>query len=104
MIGKRNGTTQFPDTAGPLRAHRPLPLELQWDAHRPLPTRWVLPKARRVRAVPLGGGPHEPLDFCGRMRRVCEDVADRCEALRHVRMLAVLLSFTPSRNRSLYGL
>jgi len=38
------------------------------------------------------------------MRRVCEDVTARCPALGHVRMPAVLLSFTPSRNRSLFGL
>jgi hypothetical protein len=38
------------------------------------------------------------------MRRLCEDVAARCEALAHVCMPAVLLSFTPSRNRSQYGL
>jgi hypothetical protein len=38
------------------------------------------------------------------MRELCADVADRCEELRHVHMPAVLLSFTPSRNRSLYGL
>ena len=86
---------------------RPLPLELRWDAaRRPLPTRWVVPDGRRVRlpARPAGVPRPRPFDFCGRMRRVCEDVAARCEALRHVRMPAVLLSFTPSRNRSPYGL
>ena len=82
-----------------------LPLELRWDTtHRPLPVRCVVPKGRRGR-VPLsptpGGG---PLDFCAGMRRVCQDVAARCEALRHVHMPAVLLSFTPARNRSLFGL
>lgn len=44
------------------------------------------------------------MDFCARMRQVCEDIAGRTELLRHVRMPAVLLSFTPSRNRSPYGL
>ena len=83
-------------------ARRPLPLELRWDtARRPLPSRWVIPEGRKVRP-PRPAAP--PLDFCGRMRRVCEDVAARCEGLRHVHMPAVLLSFTPSRNRSLYGL
>jgi predicted metallopeptidase len=38
------------------------------------------------------------------MRRVCEDVAARCETLAHVRMGSVLLTFTGSRNRSRYGL
>jgi hypothetical protein len=96
MIGKRNGT--------PVR--RPLPLELRWDtARRPLPARWVIPEGRRHRLPvrdPRTAGP--PLDFCRRMRQLCEDVTARCEALRHVRMPAVLLTFTPSRNRSPYGL
>ncbi|MBN9120683.1 MAG: hypothetical protein J0I06_16290 [Planctomycetes bacterium] len=38
------------------------------------------------------------------MRLLCEDVAARCEALRHVQMPRVLVTFTPSRNRSRYGL
>ena len=97
MIGKRNG----------LPTPRPLPLELRWDsARRPLPARWVVPEGNRPRPQPPADRPRrpEPLDFCGRMRRLCEDVAARCEALRHVRMPAVLLTFTPSRNRSPYGL
>jgi hypothetical protein len=83
-------------------ARRPLPLELRWDAHRPLPSRWVIPEGRKVRPPARPSGP--PLDFCARMRRLCEDVTARCEALRHVHVPQVLLSFTPSRNRSLYGL
>jgi hypothetical protein len=62
----------------------------------------VVSKSRRTRLLAPPG--RSPLDFCTRMRHVCEDVAARCEALRHVRMRSVLLSFTPSRNRSLYGL
>src|SRR5437588_5195776 len=95
MTGQRNGL------AGP----RPLPLELRWDARRrPLPTRWVLPDLRRRRGfVPRRFGP-APLDFCGRVRRLCEDVTAKCPALGHVRMPHVLLSFTPCRNRSPYGL
>lgn len=38
------------------------------------------------------------------MRVLCDDITGRCEALAHVRMPDVLLSFTPSRNRSRYGL
>ena len=102
MIGNRNG---YP-AAGPARGRRALPLELHWDSHRrPVPVRWVIPKGRRVRVVPSATPPRTgPLDFCGRMRRLCEDVADRCETFRHVRMPSVLLTFTPCRNRSLYGL
>lgn len=95
MIGKRNGT--------PPRRH--LPLELRWDTQRrPLPARWVVPEGNRPPAARHGTTAAAPLDFCGRMRQLCEDVADRCEALRHVRMPSVLLTFTPSRNRSPYGL
>ena len=96
MTGKRNGSL----------THRAVPLEMRWDRTRPLPARWVIPDGRPPRKVagrclrPSA----EPLDFCERMRRVCRDISDRCEALRHVHMPAVLLSFTPSRNRSLYGL
>jgi len=38
------------------------------------------------------------------MRRLCDDVVGRCEALQHIHMPRVLLTFTPSRNRSRYGL
>jgi hypothetical protein len=38
------------------------------------------------------------------MRALCEDVSARCETLRHIQMSRVLVSFTPSRNRSRYGL
>src|SRR4051812_40130424 len=79
------------------------PLEVRWhSAHRPLPTRWVVPDGRRAPQRP----PHHPppFDFCERMRAVCADVTDRCETLRHVRVPSLLLSFTPSRNRSRYGL
>jgi hypothetical protein len=80
------------------RRPRALPLELRWDARRPLPTRWVIPDGARPRAPAAG------FDFTARMRRLCEDVAGRCEELRHVHMPRVLLTFTPSRNRSRYGL
>ncbi len=38
------------------------------------------------------------------MGDLCADVADRCEELHHVHMPRVLVTFTPSRNRSRYGL
>src|SRR5262245_20659859 len=81
---------------------RPLPLELRWDVRRPLPAKWVIPDGARFRVS-------EPptaraLDFTARMRALCEDVVARCEELRHVHMPRVLVTFTPSRNRSRYGL
>ena len=77
-----------------------LPLELRWDARRPLPARWVIPDGARPRAANLAGA----LDITARMRVLCEDVVARCEELRHVHMPRVLVTFTPSRNRSRYGL
>ena len=88
-----------------MTVNRSTRLELHWHTrHRPLPVRWVLPTSaharRGLRHVP--GRP--PLDFCARVRTVCNDIVQRCEPLRHIRMPAVLLSFTPSRNGSKYGL
>ena len=80
-----------------------LPLELRWDARRPLPARWVLPEGRRHR-VPTNPAAARPFDFTAAMRELCDDVAARCEVLRHVHMPRVLVSFTPCRNRSRYGL
>jgi hypothetical protein len=38
------------------------------------------------------------------MSRLCRDVATRCPALSHIDLDRVLVSFTPSRNTSPYGL
>lgn len=81
---------------------RALPLELRWDAHSPLPARWVIPDGARVRVSEPPSA--RAFDFTGRMRELCEDVSARCEELRHVHMPRVLVTFTPSRNRSRYGL
>jgi len=93
MTGPRNGTV----------GHTP-PLELRWDARRPLPSRWVVPEGRRHRVSFCAPDCPAPFDFSSAMVRLCSDVADRCETLRHVHMPRVLVSFTPSRNRSRYGL
>ena len=86
------------------RNQRPLalPLELRWDARCPLPARWVIPDGSRQRLPdpPETNG----FDFTDRMRTLCEDVTARCEELQHIRMPRVLVTFTPSRNRSRYGL
>jgi predicted metallopeptidase len=78
-----------------------IPSEVRWgSAHGPLPTEWVLPEGR---PLPRSAG-DTPLDFCRHMRRLCTDIAARCETLHHIRMPRVLLSFTPSRNRNRFGL
>ncbi len=92
MIGSRDG-----------ELGRSPPFELRWDKHNPLPARWVIPEGRRHR-VPVVATTPRPLDFSAAMHQLCDDVVRRCEALRHVQMPRVLISFTPSRNRSRYGL
>lgn len=91
MIGPRNGPVGL--------TH---PLELRWDAHRPLPARWVIPQGRRHRVPRTDRSP--PFDFSAAMTRLCSDVTQRSEPLRHVQMPRVLVTFTPCRNRSRYGL
>ena len=80
-----------------------LPLELHWDANTPLPCRWVLPEYRKPRNLPQPGF-RPPFDFSTAMRRLCEDIVSRCGVFAHIEMSRVLISFTPSRNRSRYGL
>lgn len=92
MTGHRNGTVTSP-----------LPLELRWDRVRPLPARWVIPEGRRHRVLPASDAT-APFDFSAAMARLCADVAARCEPFRHIHMPRILVSFTPSRNRSRYGL
>ncbi|QEG26289.1 hypothetical protein GobsT_10280 [Gemmata obscuriglobus] len=86
---------------GTRHSARTLPLELRWDDRRPLPARWVVPDGVRP---PAPGRAGAAFDFSARMTALCADVAARCEELRHVHMPRVLVSFTPSRNRSRYGL
>lgn len=72
-------------------------LERRWDADaRPLPTRAI--------AGPTGSDPAAVFDFTASMRALCRDVADRCPTLVHIDTERLLVSFTPSRNRSRYGL
>lgn len=91
----------FAHRNGPRRAVQPL--EIHWDSRRPLPARWVVPEGRRLRAA-TAAEVTAPFDFTSAMSRLCTDVAARCAALRHVQMPHVLVSFTPSRNRSRFGL
>lgn len=78
-----------------------IPAEVRWGSrYEPLPTDWVLPEGR---PLPRTAG-DTPLDFCRHMRRLCIDIAARCEPLCHIRMPRVLLSFTPARNRNRFGL
>jgi hypothetical protein len=48
--------------------------------------------------------PERGFDFTLHMRQVCEDMTDRLEDLRHIDLSRVAISFSQTRNRTLYGL
>lgn len=79
------------------------PLELRWNSQQPLPTRWVTPTRGHRRLLPAAP-PETAFNFSEGMLRLCEDITARCPVLQHIRMPQVLVTFTPSRNRSRYGL
>lgn len=100
-------------------AHRPAvngvlpgrPLLLRWqEPEDPLPVRRIVPgSARRapVEDVPpwLPTGPQDRLfDFCGHVRRLCQDITARCRLLAHVQVPRVLFSVVQARNGRRHGL
>jgi len=48
--------------------------------------------------------PREGFDFTLHVRRLCEDVTDRLPELRHVDLSRVAISFSQTRNKTLYGM
>ncbi len=72
---------------------RVLPAEFRWGAANPVAVRTL-----------LTGRPGLALDLTGRLAAVCADIARRCPVLAHVRPGELLVTVTPSRNRSAYGL
>jgi predicted metallopeptidase len=95
------------------RPERQTPLLYHWGGtHDPLPVQEVR-GVGRTGHLPFGGeappwilsGPtDEPFDFCGHVRRLCDDIADRCEELAHVRTGRVLFAVTQARNGRAHGL
>jgi len=81
-----------------------VPLELRWERGSSLPRRWVIPDGRRNKVTALVNEAELPFDFSLAMSSLCADVSARCELLAHVQMPRVLVSFTPCRNRSRFGL
>src|SRR5579872_6426246 len=81
-----------------------IPFELRWRKHSSLPMRWVIPDGRNTSAASSPAGSRFAFNFSLAMTRLCEDVSARCELFAHIRMSQVLVSFTPSRNRSRFGL
>jgi hypothetical protein len=76
--------------------------ERWWGAGgRPVPRRWVVPDGYRPNRDTLSNA---PFDFSARMHGLIADVCTRCPAFAHVNPTALGVTFTPSRNRSRYGL
>jgi hypothetical protein len=90
------------------------PLILRWHQEiEPLPVRNI--RGLRSSAPPappppepgihLDTGPRDrPFDFCGHLRRLLVDVAQRCPQLGHVDMARVLLGVTQARSGRRHGL
>ena len=95
------------------RAERQTPLLFHWGGtHDPLPVQAMRGVGRSAH-LPFGteappwvdsGPAGEPFDFCGHVRRLCADIAARCEELRHVRADRVLFAVTQARNGRAHGL
>jgi hypothetical protein len=90
-----------------------LPLLLSWRrGENPLPVRPVrVPGRSRARAAGLeappwheSGPPGYPFDFCGHVRRLCEDVARRCPELAHIDVGRLLFGMTQARSGRRHGL
>jgi hypothetical protein len=91
-----------------------VPLVRQWGGPgNPLPVRSIhapsasaAPPPPGLEAPPwLATGPRDqPFDFCGHVRRLCADVAGRCEALRHIDASRLLFTVTQARSGRRQGL
>src|SRR5262245_21663274 len=89
-----------------------LPPVYRWQhPDRPLPLRLVRRPADGGRKVGLEAPPwllsgpsDRPFDFCGHVRRLCADVAAKCEELRHVDVSRILFGVTQARSDARHGL
>lgn len=89
------------------------PLVYQWNhQHKPLPIRPIrLPSRTRV-SLPLLDSPpwlptgpaDEPFDFCGHVQRLCADIVQRSDALRHIDVSRLLFGVTQARSGRKHGL
>jgi Putative phage metallopeptidase len=91
----------------------PQPLIYRWGGRdEPLPVRII--QAHREGAVPLPGHSSPPwhvtgqsgqaFDFTGHIMRLCADVAQRCDELRHIDVSRLLFGVTQARNSRVFGL
>ena len=82
----------------PTRLRRPAnwAIEHRWDSHKtPLPLRPIY-EAKTYDETAF--------DFSRALRAICSDIAFRCPTFSHIDTTRMLFSFTPSRNRSRFGL
>ena len=88
-----------------------LPLVLSWRRQEnPLPVRPVRMPGR-ARTTGLEAPPwHEsgpagrPFDFCGHVRRLCDDITRRCPELAHIDVGRLLFGMTQARSGRRHGL
>jgi hypothetical protein len=88
-----------------------LPLVLSWTTdHRPLPLRAVRSPGRgrsgSLAAPPwhASGPAGRPFDFCGHVRRLCEDITRRCPELAHIDVNRLLFGMMQARSGRRHGL
>ncbi len=90
---------------------RTLPAVLHWQ-DRELPVKTVRlpahvpPKTLGLEAPPWWetGPAGRPFDFCGHIRRLCEDIVHRCAELKHIDVSRLLFGITQARNGVKHGL
>ena len=91
----------------------PPPLVYRWgEPGLPLPVRKLRPRQLAGALLPgqeappwlETGEPGHSFDFCGHMQLLCADIAQRCEALRHIDVARLLFSVTQARNGQVHGL
>jgi len=66
---------------------------------RPLPRRWV-PHTR----PPVRHADRSPFHVTAALRRLCADIAARCDTFAHLDLSAAMFTFTPSRSAERHGL
>ncbi len=66
---------------------------------QPLPRRWV-PHTR----PPVRRADRSPFHVTAALRRLCADIAARCDTFAHLDLSAMLFTFTPSRSAERHGL
>ncbi len=101
-------TAWRPDDAVPLQGP---PFVLSWnDSANPLPVRpvraLVRPGAGNGEAPPwlATGDAGQPFDFCQHIARLCADITQHCEVLRHVDVSRLLFAVIQARSGRAYGL